>query len=304
MADYKCLPKYRPVYKRYSGYHAPDFLLKHIDEIYLPFWVCKQEIYVQNALKIDEFSKILLRLVEQGMKKRTEICSFLGVKEDDFCLSQIDYLLNHGFLEENHQGGGSVYEITDEGRNFLKDGRISDQDTIEPIEVKYSVSDLNFVAEKRYQSFYSDLKKEYFDKDAPPDEKFGGYKLVETHKLKKDKQYCPARHIPHEHVPTFSRIRDSNFIEFYNSTHDEVFYDFGKHRKPHKRSIKFYFLLFQNKADSTEQKIEIRRCKDSVLEFDAEQETLEETLSTETFKYIQRHSSFIDGLMQRIKHDA
>ncbi len=297
MNKHKFDTKHLFVYNQFKSNHETEgFTLEYIDTVYLPFWICKQEIYVQKELKVDEFSEILLELVKQGIKKHSEICSFLGVKEDDFCLSQLDYLLNYGFLEE---GNDRVYEITYDGQNFLKGENLSDKDTIESAKIEYSISDLDFITEEKFQNFYSDLTKEYFDKNITLDKKtyhnFSGYKLIETHKLKRDDKYLKEQHIPHNNTPTFNRIKESNFIEFYNNTNADIFYDFGKPKiETHKRSIEFYLLFFKGEQS---EKIEIRHCKNSVLKFDAKRLSLESNLSKHVQSFIRQDSAFIENLM-------
>lgn len=298
----KFKPQYSSVYDKFKDYHTTEgYELKYIDEIYLPFWICKQEIYIQKGIKPDEFSKILLSLVEQGIKKHHEICLFLGVKEDDFCLSQLDYLLNNDFLEENIIENESTYEITFEGRNFLAEDKDNPIDRIERTEIEYSVSALDCITNEKVKNFYSDLTKEYFDErttfDSVKNNSFSGYKLIETHKLQKDNKY-PKECIPHKNKPKFNNINKSDFIEFYNHKNDSVFYDFGPPKiEAHKRSIKFYMLLFQK--DENSKIVEIRHCKDSVLKFDKTRLSLEEKLSASVEQFIRQDISFIENLMPK-----
>lgn len=316
MAEHKFASKYTGVYDRFSSHCPINFVLDYIDEIYLPFWACRQEIYIQREPKTHTtFQKILLGLVARGVRKHVEISAFLGVKEDDFCLSQLDYLLNRRLLEEHPQENESAYVITDKGRDLLSNENPFDEDTIEPAEVEYGISDLNFIAEEKYQRFYGDFTVDPFTKGTPFDDKschnFSGYKLIEAHKLEQGGAY-PEEYIPHKNKPIFSRIRDSKFIEFYNKKRiaisyehgklTNIFHDFGSPKiEVHKLSIKFCILVFRNNMDPSDLWIEIRHCEDSVLKFDEKRLTLEETLSLETLDYIKENDSLLAGLMDRAR---
>ncbi len=296
MTHHKFNPKYQQIYNEFNEYHKTgDYHLDWIDEIYLPFWICKQKIYVQKELKIDSLSEILLSLVNKGVKKHSEISQFLGVAEDDFVLSQLDFLLREGFLEEAG-GSNNHYEITHEGRSFLKKEK-NVSTTIEADSVDYMVNDLDYLAKEKYEAFYDVLGKSFFDKNQAIDESnnknFSGYKLIETHKLKNIGQY----HIPHENKPRLHNINQSDFIEFYNANNADIFYDFSDDKiETHKRSIKFYVLYYQDKDGDII--IEIRHCRDTVNKYDKKHITLEETLSAKVKQYIEKTPEFIESLKQ------
>ncbi len=289
--------KYHYVYNQSKeDYKTEGYKLDWIDEIYLPFWVCKQEIVVQVEMKADEFSEILLGLVANGVKKHTDICVFLGIDEDDFTLCQLDFLISHGFLEENHdQENHLYYEMTHEGSNFLQGKKIEEQ-KIENTEFEYIINDLDYLTQQKYITFYSDLNKEFFDKENTINgQSFSGYKLIETRKL--NNHSLPHNHIPHSDKPTLNKIKNSNFVEFFNATNTNIFYDFGSPTiDAHKRSILFYLLYFKNEDGG--EKVEIRHCSLTVKKFDVEKDDLkiEEKLSKEVEKYINENDNFIEGL--------
>ncbi len=279
--------KYQEIYNQFKKDHSTEgYELNLVDEIYLPFWTCKQNIEVQMELVLDRFSEILLRLVKQGLKKRSEICKFLGIDEDDFTLMQFNFLLNEGFLEENANKLNQIYyEITHEGRDFLEGKMQESKLTIETAEVEYVLNDLEYLTEKKYN--------EFFDKAQPIDNQsnknFSGYKYVPTPKLSKN-------HIPHSEKPALRKINNLNFIDFYNKSHQEgIFYDFvNKKIEAHKRSILFTLLYFKNRNE--EEIVEIRHCKTSVNKFDKECRMLEKTLSEKVKIYIQKDPHFIKKL--------
>jgi predicted transcriptional regulator len=269
--------KFQKVFGDFKDYYTTeDYKLTSIDEKYLPFWVCKQEIVVETNIEVDRFSRILLELVNGGVKTHTEICQFLGIKEDDFTLMQLNFLISNDFLEEID--GGISYEITHNGRNFL-DGNKNALVETENIEFEYTLNDCEYLTEEKFKYFYNDLASEFFDKNQAFDNKKSdknnaGYILIQTHKIdKKDKDKI----IAHKNKPTLNKIDQSAFVEFFNKNNsDGTFYDFGKPKiEAHKRSIKFLELIYQN--DEGETKIEIRHCKQSVKNF--ENEILEEKLS-------------------------
>ena len=302
MNEAKFNKKYLDVFNTFKYYYKTEgYELDCVDKVYLPFWFCKQEIIVETAIEADKFSKILLNLVDSEIKKHTEICAFLGIKEDDFTLMQLHFLISNGFLEENKSKNRDLcYEITYEGRNFLNDKKDTLQN-IECIEYEYIINDLDYLTEEKYKTFYNDLTKEFFDKDKSIDKntskKFSGYKLKVTHELLKGKENknLPKNHIPHSDKPTLKKIKNSNFVKFFNDNYSGgIFYDFGNSKiEAHKRSILFYFLHYKN--EDGEFKIAIRHCKSSVNKFDGKK--LERILSEETKKYIiEKNKTFVEKL--------
>ena len=268
--------KFQKVFNEFKNYFATkDYKLTSINEKYLPFWVCKQEIIVETNVEVDKFSRILLELVDNGIKTHTEICQFLGIKKNDFTLMQLHFLINNSFLEEI--GGGISYEITHDGRNFLNGNKDVLVET-ENIEFEYTVNDLEYLTEEKFQYFYNDLANEFFDKNQPIDNEkldknYEGYNLIQTHKINKKDQ---DKIIKHKNKPTLNKINQTDFIEFFNKNNaGSTFYDFGAPKiEVHKRSIKFLVLLYQN--DEGERKINIRHCKQSVKKF--KNEILEDKL--------------------------
>ena len=267
--------KFQKVFNKFKNHFATkDYKLTSIDEKYLPFWVCKQEIVVETNIEVDRFSRILLELVDNGIKTHTEICQFLGIEENDFTLIQLHFLISNSFLEEI--GGGISYEITHDGRNFLNGNKDVLVET-ENIEFEYTVNDLEYLTEEKFQYFYNDLANEFFDKNQPIDNEkldknYEGYNLIQTHKI--DEKH---KIIKHKNKPTLSKINQTDFIEFFNKNNaGRAFYDFGAPKiEAHKRSIKFLVLLYQN--DEGEREINIRHCKQSVKKF--KNEILEKKLS-------------------------
>lgn len=288
MIEEKFDKKYQAIFNKFKDDEKTDgYDLIWIDEIYLPFWFCKQEVIVEKDIQVDKFSRILLKLVDSGIKKHSEICNFLGIKKDDFTLVQLHFLISNDFLEDNN----NIYEITHSGREFLKDNFKKSQ-SIETIEFEYVVNDLEKLTEDKFKYFYNDLLSEFFDKSKSIDNQteFKGYKIQQTHKINKKKS------IPHKNKPILSKIQKADFVNFFNDTYQEgIFYDYGNAKiEAHKRSILFLILVFQN--EDKEVKVEIRRCRSSVNLF--EENTIEKKLSKETEAYIKDNSNFLQELLK------
>ena len=290
MNEAKFDKKYQSIFNKFKDDKKTDgYDLTWIDEIYLPFWFCKQEVIVEKDVQVDKFSRILLELVDSGIKEHTDICNFLGIKKDDFTLIQLNFLIGNGFLENNNNS----YEITHSGREFLEEKKVL-QNT-ETVDFEYVVNDLEELAEDKFKYFYNDLLREFFDKDKKIDnqESFKGYKMQETHKLKKNSK-IDKKIIPHNNKPILSKIQKADFVEFFNGEHKEgVFYDYGNKKiEAHKKSILFLILVFEN--EDKFKKIEIRQCKGSVNSF--KHEEIENKLSEETKRYIESNRTFLEKL--------
>ncbi|MFL0072646.1 hypothetical protein [Tenacibaculum maritimum] len=267
--------KYNNIYQKFKNDKQTEgFRLDGIYEVFLPFWFCKQKIVVEKDVELDRFSKIILELVNNGIISHSGICSFLGIKEDDFVTMQFHYLIKNGLLDEEIENGLQNYQITHEGISFLKNK--TKTQNMETIDFEY---------------FYNDLSKEYFDPDNPIDKnisqqkrkRFSGYRVVQTHKLNRGN----LLQIPHKNKPVLSNIKQSDFAQFFNSQKkDMAFYDYdSKKNYTHKRSILFLLLDYVN--DENQHDIEIRQFKGYALE---------EKLSTETSKYIKKNNDFINEL--------
>jgi predicted transcriptional regulator len=294
--------KFQNIYKKYATYYKTDgYKLEWIDEIYLPFWFCKQEIIIETDIEVDRFSRILLELVETGIKTHTELCEFLGIKEDDFTLMQLNFLISSEFLEENiDENNNTYYEITHKGRDFLSD-KLKDK-TIESVEFEFVVDDLEILKEENFKYFYNDLTNEFFDENQAIDNdksnSFNGYKAKATHKLiNKDRnKNNENKFIEHKNRPRINNIDKTDFVNFFNDKHEKgTFYDYGNSSiESHKRSIMFLILVFTN--EQGEHKLEIRHCKSSVNKFNGE--TIENKLSQETDKYCKENINFLPNLQK------
>ena len=301
MDNNKFPKQYQKIYQQTKdNFKTEGYELAWIDEIYLPFWVCKQQVYVQTEIKPDQLSSILFQLVENGIKSHKKICEFLGVQENDFVLAQLDYLVTNEYLEENvHNDNSIYYEITFEGREFFDEK--SAEQNIEEIEVDYVISEMEHITEEKYETFFNDLNQEFFDESAPLDSnakhKFSGYKVIETHKLKKNNSFLPNV-IKHGSQPTLNKIKNSNFVEFFNSKHEHHFYDFhdSKSIEAHRRSIKFYIIYFR--CEDQPDKIEIRHCPETARKFNEKNPVLENKLTKSVEKYLHQDTNFIEKLIE------
>lgn len=292
MSEVKFDKKYQSIFNKFKYYEKTDgYDLVWIDEIYLPFWFCKQEVIVEKNVQVDKFSRILLELIDNDIKKHSDICDFLGISKDDFTLMQLHFLISNDFLEDKN----NIYEITYSGREFLKDNSKVLQNT-EIVEFEYVVNDLEELTEDKFQYFYNDLLQEFFDKDRLIDSenKFKGYKIQQTHKLKNNPKIPDKKIIPHKNRPILSKIQKADFVSFFNDAYKEGnFYDYGSSKiEAHKRSIIFLMLVFEN--EDKEKKIEIRHCKDSVNLFNDEK--IENKLSKETKGYIKDNPVFLEKI--------
>ena len=285
--------EYQKIYEQTkNSFRTEGYEIDWIDEIYLPFWVCKQQVYVQTEIKPDSLSKILLQLIENGIKGKKDIYEFLGIREDDFVLDQLDYLISSDYLEENTPTDNlTYYELTHEGRNFFDNK--SPERNIEETEIEYIVPEIEHITEEKYESFFNDLNQEFFNTyesiDSKIKNKFSGYKATETHKLR-NKDNTPPNMIKHRNKPTLNKIKNSNFVEFFNNHHEHAFYDFNDSKpiEAHKRSIKFYLISYQNSDQNI--KIEIRHCPDTVNKFDESHPVLEGKLTSSVKKYVQQQN--------------
>ena len=144
------------IWKKYSDiYKTEDYELKDVFEILLPFWECKQHVVFEKNAPLDEFSLILLRLIDNGISSRANICAFLGIDEDCFAVMQIKYLLKNDLIEEDEKERHN-YKITFEGRKFLQD-KTRKIISLETAEIEFLVFMTN------------DLTQSFFDPNIPID---------------------------------------------------------------------------------------------------------------------------------------
>lgn len=269
--------KHQRIWDKFKDQHATEeYALKEVFDLYMPFWKCKQNVVVEKDLELDRFSRILLELVDKGISTHTDLCDFLGIEEDSFPIIQFHFLLKNDLLREAEIG---AYEITHEGMQFLQDKKKLKK--VESVEFEYFVTE-------RLDYLKNDLTQQFFDPNLPIDEgvsdklkeSFSGYKILQSHKIKEDKE---ARKIPHsnDHKPTFKKIsaKRNDFSSFFNDRFQEgVFYDFADSTiETHRRNICFVGLLYEHQ-ETGEQKLDIRHSAKSVRSFDKEN-TLEKTLS-------------------------
>jgi len=292
--------KYQNIYNTFKNHKTTEgYELKGIYEMFYPFWQCKQKIVVEKDVEIDKFSKILLELIKTGINSHSEICSFLGIKEDDFVTMQFHYLIKNDLITESNNS----YNIELKGVEFLKNKRkIQNTETIE-FEYFYDDLSMELLDIVDYKYLYNDLSKEYFNPDNPIDsnisenkkKQFSGYQVIQTHKLKKNNNNSlPKNHLQFKNRPIFSKINQSDFAEFFNKQKKDMsFYDYDNNKiETHERSIQFLLLEFVN--DENQIDVEIRQFKSSVREFGGY--VLEENISKETNKYIKTNDDFINEL--------
>ena len=168
------------IYRLYTdSYKTQGYFLDEVFDIYLPFWRCKQKVFIEKEIELDRFSRILLTLIKEGLNKHEELSSFLGIEKDSFVNMQFHYLLKQNFIREIKQG---IYEITNEGIDSLENR--NHKKNIEPYEFEY------YYAEKSL-FFKHDLDNLFFNLKQPFDENlssgkvnsFSGYRLLDPRNL-------------------------------------------------------------------------------------------------------------------------
>lgn len=281
--------KYQKVWEYFKNNHTTEeYTLKEVFDIYIPFWQCKQNVVIEKEVELDRFSRILLELVDQGVSTHTDLCSFLGIEEASFPTIQFHFLLKNDLLCEPQIG---VYEITHEGIKFLQDKK----------KLKKMASvEFEYFTTERLDYLQNDLTQAFFDPNLPIDQKlstgrkksFGGYKIMQSHKIQKGDE--TAKKIPHqkENKPTSHKIRAkrNDFADFFNTKFKGgVFYDFADSKlETHKRNICFIGLLYEQE-ETGEQKLDIRHSAKSIHSF-KKKNTLEKTLSDEATAYISKNA--------------
>lgn len=281
--------KFHREFTMFKDNRKPDYELKNIFEIYLPFWFCRQNVVVEREIEIDRFSKIILQTIQNGFTKHSELCEFLGVETNSFVTTQFHFLLKNGLLNETPISNDTVYEITFEGLSFLD--RKKKITAVETVEFEYFYNDLTleFLDKQRFDFVVNDLTKEYVDTSKPLDtknisegkrKKFSGYQVLETHRLPVNRMEIPHKNKPYN-------LNKVDFANFFNKQQtDKSFYDFESNSiETHKRSI--CFLAFEYE-DNTELKIyDIRHFKKTVKEFDRHE--LEEKLTKQTTDFYKKN---------------
>ena len=281
--------KFQSEFKKFKDNHNPDYDLIGVFEIYLPFWVCKQNVVIQKEIEIDRFSKIILQIINNGIIKHTEVCQFLGIDTNSFVTTQFHFLIKNGLLNDKETSSGLEYEISNEGLSFLE--RKSKVAALETIEFEYFYNDLTleFLNKQRFEFYTNDLTKEYIDINMPFDsikisdgkrKKFSAYVVKQTNSLQSG--ICA---IPHKNKPI--NLNKVDFATFFNKQQKDVsFYDFERSSiETHRRSISF--LAFEYINSSGNRIYDIRRSPKTVVEFYGNE--IEENLSKYTTEYYRKH---------------
>lgn len=268
-----------------DDHKTEGYNLKDIFEIDLPFWQCKQNLYVEKDVEIDRFSFIILELVNNGKNKYSEIYDFLGIDEDSFVNIQFNYLIKNNFLREIDN---DTLKITLEGINFMN--KKSKAKRTETEEFEFLITD-------RFNYLKNDLSGKFFNPELPIDKNlskgrindFSGYSIIQSHKkTKKD----DVKEIQHSNSPTFKFLNENrgNFADFYNSMFKEkTFYDFADTKlDAHKRNIRFLALVFEHKDNICDRIVDILQYNQSVRKFDFKFYK-EESLSKLVTEYYTKH---------------
>ena len=269
--------------------YKPDFELKNIFEIYLPFWFCRQNVVVEKGIELDRFSKIILQTIQSGFTKHSKICKFLGVETNSFVTMQFHFLIKHGLLNETPISNDTQYEITYEGLSFLE--RKKKITVVETVEFEYFYNDLTieFLDKHRFDFLVNDLTKDLVDTSKPLDtkniserkqKKFSGYKVLERHRLPENINEIPHRNRPYN-------LNKVEFANFFNKQYKEAsFYDYESNNiETHKRSI--CFLAFEYEDKTGVKKYDIRHFKKTVIKFDKYE--IEENLTKQATEYFKKY---------------
>lgn len=255
--------KFQREFAMFKDNRKPDFELKTIFEIYLPFWFCRQNVVVEREIELDRFSKIILQTIQNGFTKHSEVCEFLGVETNSFVTTQFHFLLKNGLLNETPISNDTEYEITFEGFSFLD--RKKKITAVETVEFEYFYNDLTleFLDKHRFDFVVNDLTKEYVDTSKPLDTKnisegkrakFSGYQVLQTNLLPPNRIEVPHKNKPYN----LNKVEFANF--FNKQFQDKSFYDFESNNiETHKRSI--CFLAFEYEDNTGVKTYDIRHFK-------------------------------------------
>lgn len=281
--------KFQREFAMFKDNRKPDFELKTIFEIYLPFWFCRQNVVVEREIELDRFSKIILQTIQNGFTKHSEVCEFLGVETNSFVTTQFHFLLKNGLLNETPISNDTEYEITFEGFSFLD--RKKKITAVETVEFEYFYNDLTleFLDKHRFDFVVNDLTKEYVDTSKPLDTKnisegkrakFSGYQVLQTNLLPPNRIEVPHKNKPYN----LNKVEFANF--FNKQFQDKSFYDFESNNiETHKRSI--CFLAFEYEDNTGVKTYDIRHFKKTVKEFDRHE--LEEKLTKQTTDFYKKN---------------
>lgn len=281
--------KFHRQFEMFKDNHKPDYELKDIFEIYLPFWYCRQNVVVEKDIELDRFSKIILQTIQSGFNMHSDVCRFLGVEPNSFVTSQFHFLIKNGLLDETPKSDDTEYEITFDGLSFLE--RKKKITSVETVEFEYFYNDLTleFLDTQRFYFLVNDMTSDLVDTSHPLDgknissgkrNKFSGYQVLQTNRLPVNRIEIPHKNRPYN-------LNKVEFAKFFNQQHkDSSFYDFESNDKEiHKRSICFFAFEY---ADKTGVKIyDIRHSKKTVKTFDRHE--IEENLTKKTSDYFKKN---------------
>jgi len=281
--------KFHQEFTMFKDHRKPDYELKNIFEIYLPFWFCRQNVVVEREIELDRFSKIILQTIQSGFTKHSEVCKFLGVEPDAFVTMQFHFLIKNNLLNETPISNDTEYEITFDGLSFLD--RKKKVTAVETVEFEYFYNDLTleFLDKQRFDFLINDLTNDFVDTSKPLDtknisegkrKKFSGYQVLQTNLLP------PNRiEIPHKNKPY--NLNKVEFANFFNKQQtDKSFYDFESNNiETHKRSI--CFLAFEYEDNTGVKIYDIRHFKKTVKEFD--RHDIEDNLTKRTTEYFKKN---------------
>lgn len=290
--------RFQREFSMFKDHRKPNYDLKNIFEIYLPFWFCRQNVVVEKDIELDRFSKILLQTIQNGFTKHSEVCRFLGVEINSFVTTQFHFLLKNGLLEETPIINDTEYEITFEGLSFLD--RKKTVTSVETVEFEYLYSDftLEFLDKGRFDFLINDLTRDFVDtskllndkkSSAGKRKQFSGYQVLQTNLLPQNRIEIPHKGKPYN-------LNKVDFANFFNKQNrDCSFYDFESDKiEAHKRSICFIGFEY---VDSTSVKVyDIRHFKKTVKEFDRHE--IEEDLSKRATEYFKKNPLIIVDTIQ------
>lgn len=248
-----------------DDYKTKGYRLKKLFEIDLPFWYCKQNLYVEKDIEVDRFSYIILDLVNNGKTKYSEIFKVLGINEDSFVNIQFNYLIKNNFLQEIDN---DTLKITHEGINFMN----------KKTKIKHTeIEDFDFLIPDQFCYLKNDLSGTFFNPELPIDKDwsqgkkggFSGYSLIQSNKKQKNDDIVDIEHI---NQPSFKILKEkrSDFAIFYNKMFKgKTFYDFADTKlESHKRNIRFLALNYENEKNKSDFIIDILQYNQSVKKFD------------------------------------
>ncbi len=288
--------KFHREFTMFKDNRKPDFELKSIFEIYLPFWFCRQNVVVEREIELDRFSKIILQSIQSGFTKHSEICQFLGVEINSFVIAQFHFLIKNGLLTETSVSNDTVYEITFEGLSFLdRKKKVTAVETIE-FEYFYNELTLEFLDKHRFDFLINDLTKDFVDTSKPLDtknisegkkKKFSGYIVKNRKDLEKNGVFLKSGVVEIKHNNKPYNLNKVEFANFFNKQHqDKSFYDFETNDiETHKRSI--CFLAFEYTDQTGTNIYEIRHFKKTVNDFTTNE--IEDSLTKQTTAYLNKN---------------